>query len=111
MTSRLKNLFGSKRPRAGAASGPAATAGSHERAHEIVAHLEVLIATSSQMQIPAYLHGERAADIAMAVGICDSLLAQASPASPSIADAVMAETRQALVAALKLRGESQLLTS
>ena len=109
MTSLFKRLFGSKPERtlATTTSGSMTTAASHEHAHEILAHVQVLIATSEDLAISGYLQGESAPDVAMAVGIIDGLLADED--RTSFAYEVTAKARQALIAELKLRGESRLL--
>jgi hypothetical protein len=107
MTSPFKKLLGSKREKPAVHAGPGSTAatGSHEHAHEMIAHLQMLIATSADRAIPGYLQGESTPDIVMAVGICDGLLGENGEPS-STYDMVITQAREAFVLEVKRRREN-----
>ena len=76
--------------------------GAHDRAHTMLARLEVLIATSSQVAIPGYLQDKSTSDIVEAIGICDNLLRDGIDPT-SMNDVVAGQARQAFLAELGLR--------
>lgn len=70
--------------------------GAHDRAHAMIAHLQVLIATSEEVAIPGYLQDKDTGDIEAAVGVCDNLL-KGSEGSTSIYNVATVQAREAFV--------------
>jgi HEAT repeat protein len=76
--------------------------GVHDRAHAMLARLEVLIATSSQVAIPGYLQDKSTSDIEEAVGICDNLLRDGVDPT-SMSDMVVGQAREAFLQEIRRR--------
>lgn len=76
--------------------------GAHDRAHEMIARLQMLIATSSEVAIPDYLHDKSTSDMVEAVGICENLL-EDSEDPTSMYDVATGQARDAFLQEIRRR--------
>jgi hypothetical protein len=68
----------------------------HDRAHEMIARLQMLIVTSSEVAIPGYLQDKATSDLVEAVAVCDNLLKDGEEAT-SLYHVVVGQAREAFL--------------